>query len=94
MHSCRHSVRLFYQVSACVYPSIPDYLPPTLQTAMLILISFIAALFIHDDAVSLGQTTPQSMPTVGVGDVNKIPVYLQGVVELLVLFSRQDGRVE
>jgi len=79
------------QVTGCIYPSIPDYLSPTVQTGMLILLSFVAALFIRDNAVSLGQTMPRHVKISGDGEAEEVPMQLRAVVEMLVWVRRQDG---
>ncbi|KAF8480590.1 hypothetical protein JB92DRAFT_3273696 [Gautieria morchelliformis] len=78
------------QVSGCIYPSIPDYLPPTVQTVMLILLSLAAALFIRDDAVSLGQTMPRHTLISSNGAAAEIPAHLRAVVDMVVWIRRQD----
>lgn len=46
------------QVTKCIYPSIPDYLPGIAQTTMLGAISFLAAYVVDDQAVGMGQSVP------------------------------------
>lgn len=72
----------------CLYPAVPDYLPSTLQTGMLLVLSFAAAVWVRDDAVSLGWTaSSRHVRTAGDGDV---PLHLRRVVETLVWVGRQD----
>ena len=55
---------------------------------MLILLSLIAALFIGDDAVSLGQTIPRRVP-IGSGE-QEVPAYLREVFDVVVWISPKD----
>ena len=43
----------------CLYPSLAPYLSTLIQTILLVIVSFIAAMFLRDDAVSLGQSSPR-----------------------------------
>ena len=71
-----------------MYPAIPDYLPSTLQTGTLFALSIVAAVFVQDDAISLGQlATPRHLRTPG---DEEVPQHLRGVVEMLVWVGRQD----
>ncbi|KAF8463238.1 hypothetical protein JB92DRAFT_3136522 [Gautieria morchelliformis] len=80
------------EVCQCLYPSIPDYLPSALQTGMVSLLSVIAALFVTDNTVSLGQPTPQHLSTIITGGSEEIPEHLRSVVEMLVWVRQDDGR--
>jgi hypothetical protein len=59
---------------------------------MVCLLSVIAALFVTDNAVSLGGPTPQHLSTVVTGGSDEIPEHLRSVVEMLVWVRRHDGR--
>ncbi|KAF8587412.1 hypothetical protein K439DRAFT_1630712 [Ramaria rubella] len=78
------------QVCDCLYPSIPDYLPSTLQTGLLALLSFVAALFLRDDAVSMGQTASRRFHEEGHDSERtvEVPIHLRAVVEMLVWVQR------
>lgn len=56
---------------------------------MLIFLGFIAAVFIRDDAVSLGQTTPQHVSVGGTGEAADVPAHLREVVDMLVWMRRE-----
>ena len=58
---------------------------------MLILLSLITALFIQDDAVSLGQKMPRLMTVSSLGE-EEIPVHLRTIVDMLVWVGRQENR--
>jgi hypothetical protein len=58
---------------------------------MLILLGLIAALFIRDDAVSLGQTAPQNVQISAHGAADNVPEYLRELVDTLVWIRRRDG---
>ncbi|KZV81773.1 hypothetical protein EXIGLDRAFT_730603 [Exidia glandulosa HHB12029] len=46
------------QVTKCIYPAIPDYLPGIAQTTMLAVVSFLAAYVVDDQGVGVGQGLP------------------------------------
>lgn len=69
------------QVTSCIYPSIPNYLPGVVQTATLAAIGFLAAYVIHDNSVSVGQAMySPHIRHIPAEDLNDVPPDLQSIV--------------
>jgi len=80
------------QVTKCIYPGIPDFLPGILQTSLLAFVSFLAAYVVDDNGVSVGQAPPVCIPSDDGDDEAEIPPELRGLVEgTLWARRRADG---
>ncbi|KAH7103157.1 hypothetical protein BKA62DRAFT_69444 [Auriculariales sp. MPI-PUGE-AT-0066] len=82
------------QVSSCIYPDIPDYLPGIAQTAMLAALGFIAAYLVNDESVSFGQATySPHIHNIPSEDLKDVPPDLQSIVERVFFVKSRPGGV-
>ena len=69
------------QVTSCIYPTIPNYLPGVAQTATLAIVGFLAAYVIHDNSISFGQATySPHIHNIPAEDLKDVSPDLQGIV--------------
>ncbi|KIJ41211.1 hypothetical protein M422DRAFT_48699 [Sphaerobolus stellatus SS14] len=76
------------EINDCLYPKVPPYVTTLIQTILLVSVSFIAAMFLRDDGISLGQSPPRHVPIIPASmdgtsrrQADEVPIHLRSLIE-------------